>query len=324
MEPTGERYIPEVWGHEQLGAEHHARYRLATQIAAGRRVLDAGCGVGWGTELLLDAGASAAVGVDIADDALRDAQARTPGARFVRASLEALPLADASVDLAVCFEAIEHIRDPRGGLDELRRVLAPGGILLVSSPNPAVYPAGNPFHVHELAPETLVAEVQARLPVVVRWRQLDLTASVLAPDSWSADQAVRLVGASVADVRDQDPYSVVAASDRTLPALTSVAMFAAPPQALAGHQPLATAELERIRAEIDHDWAQIERGRCAQRERDHLAAQLLEAEQRVAALIRAASDEAARARVLEAERDTLRTARLSGRLRSRLRRARRR
>jgi SAM-dependent methyltransferase len=318
-EPTGERFIPEAWGAEIIAAEHHARYRLAAQAAGGRTVLDAGCGVGWGTTLLLDAGALAAVGVDIADEAVVDAQRRAPQASFVRGDLRSLPLGDDTFDLVVCFEAIEHIEEPRRGLDELARVLAPGGTLLVSSPNPHVYPAGNPYHVHEFTPDELADELSERFATVAPWHQYGLFASVVSPgDQWVAGDLIPLVGGTVVEPAGHDPYSVMVATDGPSVHLTGVAMFALPDRLaplvepsshhLPGHGPAgeqealarARAELERERDALALDRVQIDRGRLAQRERDHLAAQLLEAEQRIAALIGVASANAATIRDLEA------------------------
>ncbi len=67
----------------------------------------------------------------------------------------AIPLADDSVDVIICMEALEHSTDFTRTLDELVRVLEPEGLLFVSSPNPAVYPEGNPFHIHELDPSRI-------------------------------------------------------------------------------------------------------------------------------------------------------------------------
>jgi SAM-dependent methyltransferase len=229
-EPTGERFIPEAMGGQLIEAEHHARYRFAAQHVAGRRVLDAGCGVGWGTELLLDAGARSAVGVDIAPDAVRSAQARAARGRFVVGDLLDLPFARASFDLVTCFEAIEHVADASKALDELRRVLTPDGLLVVSSPNPAVYPAGNPFHVRELTPDELHAELQSRFTSAVLWRQYDLAASVLTDGAPQvAHEPIRGEARAVTALPGhEDIYSVVTATSGTLPTFGSVAMFAPP------------------------------------------------------------------------------------------------
>ena len=112
---------------------HAAAYRWATQIAAGRDLLDAGCGEGAGTAVLAAAGARSATGVDSSGELVRIAQLEHGDATgFLAGELEALPFADAAFDLVACFELDLLALDPEGALDQLQRVLAPGGVLLVS------------------------------------------------------------------------------------------------------------------------------------------------------------------------------------------------
>ncbi len=152
---TGERVIPGQVN-DDLWSEHVARYAFAARLAAGRRVLDAGCGTGYGTAELA-AHAQAAVGIDIAPEAVAYAAAAfpLPNARFAAASCSALPFPDRSFDLVTAFEVIEHLGDYRALVAEAARVLAPGGCFVVSTPNRAYYSetrseAGpNPFHAHE-------------------------------------------------------------------------------------------------------------------------------------------------------------------------------
>ncbi|MFO1316082.1 MAG: methyltransferase domain-containing protein [Burkholderiales bacterium] len=155
LEFTGERFVPGVAG--EIAHEHWHRYAFARRFAAGRRVLDVSCGEGYGSALLADVAAHV-TGVDIAAEAVAHACAtygRRANVRFVRASAAALPLADASVDVAVSFETIEHLPralQPRM-LAELARVLTPSGVLVLSAPDPAEYSDKrgyrNPHHLHE-------------------------------------------------------------------------------------------------------------------------------------------------------------------------------
>jgi SAM-dependent methyltransferase len=175
------------------------------------RVLDAGCGVGWGGQILLDAGACSVVGVDIAHEAVADAVRRVPAARFTVGDLAAMPVATASIDVVVCFEAIEHVQEPHRALDEFARVLAPGGSLLVSSPNPFVYPAGNEFHIHEFPPHELLDAVITRFGEGRLVRQQVLLASLLAEgvedrEPSDIEAVIRTVAPMTAD---QDRYSMV-------------------------------------------------------------------------------------------------------------------
>src|SRR5215210_1390034 len=104
------------------------------EARAGERVLDLGCGSGRFVAALLDAGVDA-VGVEIAEAALERARAVAPGAELRLLEPDgSIPLEHASVDLVWCSEVLEHVADPGHLLLEARRVLRPGGRLLVTVP----------------------------------------------------------------------------------------------------------------------------------------------------------------------------------------------
>ena len=85
---------------------------------------------------------------------------------FERADVARLPYDDGSFDLVTCFEVIEHVPDPGAVLGELRRVLAPGGVLAISSPNADSYPPGNPHHVREFTTSEFRALLAEAFPAV--------------------------------------------------------------------------------------------------------------------------------------------------------------
>ncbi|SOD71852.1 methyltransferase family protein [Jatrophihabitans sp. GAS493] len=228
LEATGERFIPEAMGGDLIEAEHQLRYRFALPYVRGKAVLDAGCGVGWGSQLLLDAGALKVTGLDISEEAITNAVARVPDASFEVGDLMDLPFEDGQFDVVVCFEALEHTSDTGKTLDELARVLRADGVLFVSSPNPRVYPAGNPFHLHEMVPEELEADVAARFAHVELFRQHLHLSSLLFPDTAgdAADQVdpqqLNCETYSIGAITPgHDPYSVAVASNATLPELRS-------------------------------------------------------------------------------------------------------
>lgn len=150
---TGERVIPGQVDADLLN-EHLARYAFASRLARGKRVLDAGCGVGYGVARLARC-AGRVVGLEIDPEAVAAARERyrSPAAGFVCADCRRLPFPDASFDLVTAFEVIEHLKDWERLLAESRRVLTPSGRLVVSTPNRLYYAeqreTPNPFHVHE-------------------------------------------------------------------------------------------------------------------------------------------------------------------------------
>ena len=169
---TGERLIPGEVDIDLLN-EHMARYHFAVRLARGKRVLDAGCGAGYGSAELADV-AERVTAIDIAPEAVEYARAHytLPNLAFEQASCIELPFADGAFDLVVAFEVIEHLENWRGFLQEARRVLAPPGQLIVSTPNRLYYtesrgPHGaNPFHVHEFDFDEFTRELREFFPYV--------------------------------------------------------------------------------------------------------------------------------------------------------------
>jgi 2-polyprenyl-3-methyl-5-hydroxy-6-metoxy-1,4-benzoquinol methylase len=134
-----QQYYEDLWERlpAELGAPDFERRRafLLGAVRSGDRALDIGCGAGDFTAVLAQAGA-AAIGVDVAEAALRRARARHPGLDFRRVRFDGpLTLEDCSFELVWASEVIEHVADTAQWLSEVRRVLAPGGRLLLSTPS---------------------------------------------------------------------------------------------------------------------------------------------------------------------------------------------
>jgi SAM-dependent methyltransferase len=193
LEFTGERVIPGLVD-PNLWNEHLARYRFAARFAHKARVLDAGCGSGYGAAELPRA--AAVIAMDVSADAVvhaRGAFAR-PGVHFLQAACEALPFADASFDLVLAFEVIEHLERWPQLLADARRILRPSGVLLVSTPNKAWYTesraeaGANPYHVHEFEYHEFEAALLAFFPHVHLWTQNHSEAITFVPASPSRGQ----------------------------------------------------------------------------------------------------------------------------------------
>ncbi|HSS99353.1 MAG TPA: class I SAM-dependent methyltransferase [Terriglobales bacterium] len=148
---TGERLVPGGLA-DPLFRQHEARYVFAGKFVQGRRILDVACGSGMGTKYLSSAGASATIGLDIDAEAISFAKKLYRECEFGQCDVTKLCIANASVDVVVSFETIEHIEAQSTFLNECHRVLKPGGVLICSTPNLTLskWGPGNPFHVREL------------------------------------------------------------------------------------------------------------------------------------------------------------------------------
>jgi ubiquinone/menaquinone biosynthesis C-methylase UbiE len=224
-----ERFDPREGTGRLIDSEHRARYWWASRVVAGKDVLDAACGTGYGIEILASTGARAVTGVDLDTSAVKDAESRYGdyAEAILEGDLHDLPLEDASFDAVVCFEAIEHLENAGRALAELRRVLRPGGTLIVSSPNPDVYLGGNEHHVHEFRPPELTSAVGEHFAHVASYRQDAWLASMIesaddAPGqndkAHESDEVLRTVGIEAGG----QTYSLVVASNEALPAIPSI------------------------------------------------------------------------------------------------------
>jgi len=126
--------------------EHLSRYAFAAQFVVGKRVLDVACGTGYGSAILEAAGSQLVIPIDISREACVAARLDHNVGPVIASAL-ALPIREEALDVVVCFETIEHVNDPTGLVRELRRVLSPEGMLVLSAPNGPYDNPHNAFHV---------------------------------------------------------------------------------------------------------------------------------------------------------------------------------
>lgn len=171
--------------------EHVYRYRFATQYVRDKRVLDIACGEGYGTAALRRAGSRSVVGMDISWQTCQRANQKY-GEGFCAGDAHAIPVDDHSIDVIVSFETIEHIRGPEVFLDECVRILAPKGLLIVSTPNKAVHgesPEPNPFHCSEMNEDDFLSLLASRFIHTKCYVQTVKTAPWWSPRSFAATQS---------------------------------------------------------------------------------------------------------------------------------------
>jgi O-antigen biosynthesis protein len=273
-----ERFVPGTADGELIEVEHFARYRWAGQLVAGRSVLDAGCGVGYGSAMLARAGAADVVGLDLSAKAVEAAAQGAPAnASFVAGDVHALPFDAGRFEVVVCFEVIEHVEGQDEVIAELARVLAPGGVLAISSPNRDVYPAGNPHHLHEYVPDELCAALAVHFEHVQLRRQHAWLASAVLDDEQAADESLAVrddVGVAKGVRREpgSEPYTIALAGREPLPHIAGTVVLGAVAdtalgaelertrQVLARQQERAQAELaalQRVEADLRQDAATL-------------------------------------------------------------------
>jgi ubiquinone/menaquinone biosynthesis C-methylase UbiE len=130
--------VTHEWGSapEFVGPRHELREKLLLDLfrsgSPGPRVLNAGAGTGSFSLRLAENGFDV-TSVDASSAAVEVLRRRVPG-EVAQADVTTLPFADAAFDAAVLGEVLEHVEDDRGALEEVARVLRPGGVLAVSVP----------------------------------------------------------------------------------------------------------------------------------------------------------------------------------------------
>lgn len=181
---TGERFIPNLDGN--IAFEHLHRYAIASLIARGKVVLDIASGEGYGSRLLSSV-AKHVTGIDIDAQSVLHASQKyaATNVRFQQGSCLEIPCADASFDVVVSFETLEHVTDHDRVYREFRRVLVPTGMLIISCPEKAVYSDAsgysNPFHEHELYTEEFIQLNRSHFQYCTFMQQKIAHGSVIGP-----------------------------------------------------------------------------------------------------------------------------------------------
>jgi ubiquinone/menaquinone biosynthesis C-methylase UbiE len=136
LQQRGARYEPEITGNSRLASRH--RYQLARELAEGKTVLNIACGAGAGADLLATV-ARSVIGVDSSPDLIHEASQRyrRSNLTFRAGNGIAIPVVDGSIDLIVSFDTIEHEKHHERLMAEFRRVLVPGGLIVLGVGDPS-------------------------------------------------------------------------------------------------------------------------------------------------------------------------------------------
>jgi SAM-dependent methyltransferase len=227
LEFTGERFVPGTPG--EIEHEHLHRYFFALNFCRDRDVLDVASGEGYGSAVLATA-ARSVVGVELVPEVVEHAirSYRRPNLEFRVGDCAKLPVADASIDVVVSFETLEHVERQLEFLTEIKRVLRADGLLVLSSPVRGIYSPDNPnpFHVKELTRAELRELIGRYFHHMVSMGQTPVVGSAIVPEDerqgspaieervyWRQESGSFTVEGGVGS----SPYLLIVASDGALP-----------------------------------------------------------------------------------------------------------
>lgn len=223
---TGERLETFVFNENTI--EHLHRYALAAELAAGKIVLDIASGEGYGTNMMAEVAAEV-VGVDIDEETIANAKNKYEKANlsFKTGSADLIPCKNDYFDLVVSFETIEHHDRHHEMMVEIKRVLKPGGLLFISSPDKLYYSDltgyRNPFHVKELYQQEFEKLLAQYFKNTSYCRQKNFIGSLIVPRFDDAENdVVKMYDGDYGNVTNNDmggQFLLALASDHELPQL---------------------------------------------------------------------------------------------------------
>jgi len=276
LEFTGERFVPGTPG--EIEHEHLHRYFFALNFCRDRDVLDVASGEGYGSAVLATT-ARSVVGVELVPEVVEHAirSYRRPNLEFRVGDCAKLPVADGSIDVVVSFETLEHVEQQLEFLTEIKRVLRPDGVLVLSSPVRGIYSPDNPnpFHVKELTRAELRELVGRCFRHLVSMGQTPVVGSAIVPEHerqsslavqervyWRQESGSFTVEGGVGS----SPYLLVVASDGALPPIEAGFLQDRPYIArLLGALQEGREQADALKAQFDSQVAALE-----QASRDHV------------------------------------------------------
>jgi SAM-dependent methyltransferase len=169
---TGERTLPGIAVENYWFRRHEIAYQHIASWCRGARILEAGCGEGYGAAALARVAATV-IGLDYDEPAVSHIARSYPEIAVLRGNLAQLPVRDGAIDVVVNMQVIEHLWDQAGFLAEVARVLRPAGTLVLSTPNRITFSPGrdtplNPYHTRELSAAELTELLHAAGFVIQR------------------------------------------------------------------------------------------------------------------------------------------------------------
>ncbi len=225
---TGERLIPEGNAKTLTYGEHISRYQSVLTMVKDKIVLDVASGTGYGAKMISNH-AKHVTAVDYNADALAYAQENygADNISYVEADAHSLPFKDATFDVVVSFETIEHLKRPDVFVQEVKRVLKPDGVFCVSTPNDDEFMEGNTFHIHEFRLPELQEIINEHFRNAKYYCQATyLGVALMNFDEMRAGGVVDEAAITFGQPESKAVYFLVVAGDSQLPTMKTNAVLA--------------------------------------------------------------------------------------------------
>ena len=210
------------------------RYSFTFDYIQGKDVLDVASGEGYGT-FQMSKHAKSCVGVDIDDLAIKNANANfsEKNLKFVKSSALNLPFEDSVFDVVVSFETIEHFIEHELFLKEIKRVLKPKGILIISTPDRTEYgirrPEINPYHLKELTKIEFATLINQYFSLSQFYNQDFSYQSVIYPENNSVNRFDNIIFENNLlknnSISKSHLFNIIIATDYILPNYHNVSIF---------------------------------------------------------------------------------------------------
>lgn len=215
----GERMVPSYHKGAMVYGEHISRYDSITPLVKGKDVLDIASGSGYGSYIIGES-AKSVVGVEIDKPSVAYAKRNysRPNVSFVKGSAESIPQPDNNFDVVVSFETIEHIKNYKKFVEEVKRILKTDGVFIVSTPNDLEFPEGNHFHLHEFTEDELKSLLKKYFKhVEVTYQYTWLYTALMDAETAATEKYVTIETANVAPVgREKAIYFTMICSDKPI------------------------------------------------------------------------------------------------------------
>ncbi len=217
---TGERLETFVVNESMI--EHLHRYAIAMEYVNDKVVLDIACGEGYGSNLL-SKNAREVTGIDMDSKTISHASKKysNNNLKFIRGNIEDIPVADNSFDVVISFETLEHTNEHKKIFQEIKRVLKPGGLLIISTPEKKYYSEltgyQNPFHLKEVYEREFIDLVRNHFSYHYCFYQSSGLSSVAMLEGESKINIYEGTYEAIQPVSSMEPlYLIAIASDREI------------------------------------------------------------------------------------------------------------